>query len=492
MTPSTFHAIGVPAAIVEQLDAAGITAPFPIQSAVVPDAIAGRDVIGRAPTGAGKTLAFGIPLVARLAAAKRRRPTGLVLAPTRELAEQITGELAPLTSALGHRAISVYGGVGYGKQRKALEGGAELVVACPGRLEDLLGEGALVLDDVSFVVIDEADRMADMGFLPAVERIVGRTAAGRQTLLFSATLDGAVDRLSRKLQRDPVRHEVGPAGPDITSAHHVFWSVEPSERVRWAGEVADQLGSIMVFCRTRRGADRVAKQLARTGVAAAAIHGGRSQSQRDRALRDFTTGRVQALIATDVAARGVHVDDVAAVVHFDPPADPATYIHRSGRTARAGATGVVVSMWIDGTQREAKKLQRDVGVDTVVAEPDLTSLAASGTSRRPAAAHNDRHDRRVPAAKPSKAGTPSKATTPSKVSRPSKRIEPAGTRSTGSTGTVVSFHARRGFGFIDAGGDRDVFVHHSNLATTVRKGQRVRFEIREGNRGPEAVAVHAI
>jgi superfamily II DNA/RNA helicase len=500
MPPSTFHALGVPAPIVEQLDATGITTPFPIQDAVVPDAIAGHDVIGRAPTGSGKTLAFGIPLVARLAAAKRRRPTGIVLAPTRELAEQITGELAPLTSALGHRAVSVYGGVGYGKQRKALHEGAELVVACPGRLEDLLGEGALVLDDVKFVVIDEADRMADMGFLPAVERIVGRTAADRQTLLFSATLDGAVDRLSRKLQRDPVRHEVGPAGPDITSAHHVFWSVEPAERVRWTSEVADQLGSVMVFCRTRRGADRVAKQLGRADVTSAAIHGGRSQAQRDRALRDFTTGKVRALIATDVAARGVHVDDVAAVVHFDPPADPATYIHRSGRTARAGSTGVVVSLWIDGTQRDAQKLQRDIGVSGVLADPDLASLAAPGTAPRPSADRHDRHERddRHVAAKPSKASKAQSSGKASKTSKPSKRIEPAVPGSSGghgphaTTGTVVSFHARRGFGFIDAGGNRDVFVHHSNLATAVRQGQRVRFEIREGRRGPEAVAVHAI
>lgn len=460
MPPSTFHALGVPAAIVDRLDAAGITSPFPIQGAVIPDGIAGRDVIGRAPTGAGKTLAFGIPLVARLAAARRRRPTGLVLAPTRELAEQITRELAPLAIALGHRAAAVYGGVGYGKQRKAFDDATELIVACPGRLEDLLAERALVLDDVAFVVIDEADRMADMGFLPAVERIVGQTAAHRQTLLFSATLDGAVARLSRKLQHDPVRHEIGPAGPDVTTARHAFWSVEPTDRVRLTSDVARELGSTMVFCRTRRGADRVAKQLAGFDISAAAIHGGRSQAQRDRALLDFTTGRVRALVATDVAARGVHVDDVAAVVHFDPPEDAATYIHRSGRTARAGASGVVVSLWLPGTHGAARTLQHSIGVDVVVRDPDVTKLIAPTVAKatpaetRPCRSHSD--------------------------------------DSHANTGTLVAFHPRRGFGFIDAGGDRDVFVHHSNLATTVRRGQRVRFEVRQGERGPEAVAVHAI
>ena len=483
MTTSTFPTMGVPTAIVERLDAGGITSPFPIQSAVIPDAVAGRDVIGRAPTGAGKTLAFGIPLVARLAPGRRRRPTGLVLAPTRELAEQITRELAPLASALGHRAVALYGGVGYGQQRRALDDGAELVVACPGRLEDLLATGALRLDDVTFVVIDEADRMADMGFLPAVKRIVEQAASDRQTLLFSATLDGAVGRLSGDVQRDPVRHEIGPTGSDVTSAHHVFWCVDAAERVDRTCEVATRLGSIMVFCRTRRGVDRVAKQLARADVPAAAIHGGLSQAQRDRALRDFSTGRVRALVATDVAGRGVHVDDVAAVVHFDPPEDAATYIHRSGRTARAGATGVVVSLWSPAAHRTARQLQRSVGLDVVVAEPDLEALTTptSATAMRSSPAELQAHPTTVQS-HPTSGHTSRKAR-----SRPTKTHDRPG-----ETGTLIAFHPRRGFGFIDNGGDRDVFVHHSNLATQVRRGQRVKFELRQGRRGLEAVEVYPI
>ncbi len=451
MTPPTFHALGVPAPVVDDLAARGIDTPFPVQTAVIPDGIAGRDIIGRAPTGSGKTLAFGIPLVTALPRARRRRPTGLVLAPTRELAEQITQELSPLTEALDRRAVAVYGGVGYGPQRRALDHGTDLVVACPGRLEDLLAASALTLDDVVSVVIDEADRMADMGFLPAVRRIVEQTATDRHTMLFTATLDRRVGELSRALQRDPVTHEVGPTGPDLSTVSHHFWNVDRAERVHVTGDVATEVGSIIVFCRTRRGADRVAKQLARNGTTAAAIHGGRSQSQRDRALRDFAAGRVRSLVATDVAARGIHVDAVGGVVHFDPPEDAATYVHRSGRTARAGASGVVVSLWTPGTERAAKQLTRDTKLDATLTTPDLGRLA-------------DRHD---PSPDPDGAGDD-------------------------RTGTVVSYDPRRGFGFIDHGAGRDVFVHRSNLTSTVKKGQRVRFSLRDGRRGPEATEVCAL
>jgi superfamily II DNA/RNA helicase len=451
MNPPTFHALGVPAPLVERLAACGIDTPFPIQAAVIPDGLAGRDVIGRAPTGGGKTLAFGIPLVARLESAGRRRPTGLVLAPTRELAEQITQELTPLTATLGRRAVSVYGGVGYGPQRRAFDRGDELVVACPGRLEDLLAADALRLDRVGFVVIDEADRMADMGFLPAVRRIVAQTRVDRQLLLFSATLDGTVTSLSRALQRDPVTHEIGPTGPDRSAVTHHFWEVDPAERVRVTGEVATELGSIIVFCRTRRGADRVAKQLVQRGIAAAPIHGGRSQGQRDRALREFAAGRARALVATDVAARGIHVDAVGGVVHFDPPADAPAYIHRSGRTARAGASGIVVSLWMPGSGQAARKLQRDAALDVEVTSPDLGALSVPDDG-------------------------------------PRSPDRPVGNE----TGTVVSYDSRRGFGFIDRGGSRDVFVHRSNLVTDVHEGQRVRFSLGEGRRGPEAIEVCAI
>jgi superfamily II DNA/RNA helicase/cold shock CspA family protein len=448
-----FALLGVPTAIADHLSSRGITTPFPIQAAVIPDALAGHDVTGRAPTGGGKTLAFGIPLVIDLANARRRRPTALVLAPTRELAEQIAAELRPLAAITGRRVASVYGGVGYGAQRKALDAGVDIVVACPGRLEDLLAMDALQLHDVGRVVVDEADRMADMGFLPAVRRILEQTRADRQVLLFSATLDGTVGRLSSAVQRQPRRHEVGAEGPDMTAARHAFWRVARADRTKLAADIVRRLGSTMVFCRTRHGADRLAKQLAAAGVSAKAIHGGRSQVQRDRALRDFTAGTVRTLVATDVAARGVHVDDVAAVVHFDAPEDAATYVHRSGRTARAGASGVVVSLVEPGTERAVRALQQRIGIDVPVSGPSMASIVA------------------VPAPVPAAAPAPAPA-------RPGLGV-----------GTLVSFFPKRGFGFIDAGRDADVFVHHTNVAATVTPGQRVRFGLREGRRGVEAYDV---
>ena len=288
----TFADLGLPPTICNAIAAAGISEPFPIQAAVIPDVLAGLDVCGRAPTGSGKTLAFGLPLVARLGDARKRAPVALILAPTRELAEQISRALSPYAAALGHKVATVYGGVGYGAQRKLLDQGAELVVACPGRLEDLMKMGALRLDQVTAVVIDEADQMADMGFLPAVRRIVGATAAQRQVLLFSATLEGPVAKLVSDFQNDPSLHEVGEKGPDITAAQHMFWLAERTDRPRHVAGIADALGSTLVFCRTRHGADRLAKQLDKFGTKAEAIHGGRSQAQRDRALEAFKRGKV--------------------------------------------------------------------------------------------------------------------------------------------------------------------------------------------------------
>lgn len=381
MSSPTFGALGVPAHLVARLATDGIHEPSPIQSAVIADVLAGRDVAGRAPTGSGKTLAFGVPLVANLRAGAARRPTALVLAPTRELAQQIAAAVRPLAALDGHRVASVYGGVGYGPQKHDLNAGAALVIACPGRLEDLLSMGAIELSDVRTVVLDEADRMADMGFLPAVRRIIARCHGDRQTLLFSATFDGAIGKLAKEIQRQPVRHEVGAVGPDITAATHLFWRLDREQRTEWTARVATELGATMVFCRTRHGADRLARQLARAGVTAAPIHGGRSQPQRDRALREFTAGTVTALVATDVAARGVHVDDVAAVVHYDPPGDSATYIHRSGRTARAGASGVVVSLVTPGTESDVAALRRDVKIDVAVTAPATDAFGAAGSAR---------------------------------------------------------------------------------------------------------------
>ena len=357
MTSPTFAELGVPTSICQALDSRGITSPFAIQAVTIVDAMDGRDVCGRAPTGSGKTLAFGIPLVVSVGRAEARRPRGLVLAPTRELAEQIRTEIRSFAGKV--RVGVVYGGVGYGPQLKALRDGVDIQVACPGRLEDLIDQGAVSLADVDRVVLDEADRMADMGFMPAVRRLLNQTSSNRQTLLFSATLDGDIAKLTRDYQSDPLRHEVGEETPDITA------------RVGLTAEAVTAAWPAIIFCRTRHGADRLAKQLSRSEVKTAAIHGGRSQSQRTRALADFSIGRVHALVATDVAARGIHVDGVASVVHYDPPEDHKAYIHRSGRTARAGEGGVVISLVQPDQKKGARRLQRDIGLDEPVTDPDL-------------------------------------------------------------------------------------------------------------------------
>ena len=369
MTSPTFAELGVPTNICQALDARGITSPFAIQAATIVDAMDGRDVCGRAPTGSGKTLAFGIPLVVSVGRAETRRPRGLVLAPTRELAEQIRTELRSFAGKV--RVGVVYGGVGYGPQLKALRDGVDILVACPGRLEDLIDQGAVSLADVDRVVLDEADRMADMGFMPAVRRLLNQTSDDRQTLLFSATLDGDIAKLTREYQRDPIRHEVGEETPDITAATHLFWTVDKTARVELTAQAVTAAWPAIIFCRTRHGADRLAKQLGRSEVKTAAIHGGRSQSQRTRALADFSIGRVHALVATDVAARGIHVDGVASVIHYDPPEDHKAYVHRSGRTARAGEGGVVISLVQPDQKKGARRLQRDIGLDEPVTDPDL-------------------------------------------------------------------------------------------------------------------------
>ncbi|MDP6480430.1 MAG: DEAD/DEAH box helicase [Acidimicrobiales bacterium] len=371
MSP-TFSDLGVPGRICEALERRGITEPFEIQAATIADAMSGRDVCGRAPTGSGKTLAFGIPLVADVQRAAPREPRALVLAPTRELAEQISTELR---SFAGKVSIGVvYGGVGYGPQLNALRRGVDILVACPGRLEDLIEQGALSLASVDRVVLDEADRMADMGFMPAVRRLLDQTNPDRQTVLFSATLDGDVARLTRDYQRDPVGHEVGEETPDITTASHVFWNATQADRREITADAVGAAWPAIIFCRTRHGSDRLARQLSREGLKTAAIHGGRSQAQRTRALADFARGRVHALVATDVAARGIHVDGVASVIHFDPPEDHKAYVHRSGRTARAGETGVVVSLVQPNQVRDTKRMQRQIGLDEPLTEPDAAVL----------------------------------------------------------------------------------------------------------------------
>ena len=317
-----FAQLGLPKSLVRALESRGVVEPFPVQEATIPDALAGKDVSGKAPTGSGKTLAFGLPLLTRVERAKPNHPRALILAPTRELADQIKQELAPLAQAAGRNVFAIYGGVGYGPQRNAMRRGVDVLVATPGRLEDLIEQRTVDLSQANIVVVDEADRMADMGFLPAVKRILDRTAKRRQTLLYSATLDGDIAVLSRSYQHDPVRHDAGSTDDEAIDAKHHFWLVEHHDRVEHTADLIRAADRSIVFTRTRHGADRLAKQLTKLGVTAVAMHGGRSQNQRNRALKAFATYRAQALIATDVAARGIHIDAVASVIRINASGDP--------------------------------------------------------------------------------------------------------------------------------------------------------------------------
>ena len=492
-----FRDLGLPESIVRRLESQGKHNAFPIQAAVIPDALAGRDVAGRAPTGSGKTLGFGLPLVARLVDARPKRPVALVLAPTRELAEQIMAELTPFAKAAGHDAASVYGGVGYGGQRKALDRGVELVVACPGRLEDLMQMRAIDLRDVETVVIDEADQMADMGFLPAVRRIVEQTSKDRQVLLFSATLDGPVAKLVADFQHDPVRHEVGPKGPDVHAAQHHFWVVDREDRVSTTADVIQRLGATIVFTRTRHGADRLAKQLGRNGVSAEPIHGGRSQGQRDRALASFKKGQASALIATDVAARGIHVNGVNAVVHYDPPAEDATYLHRSGRTARAGAMGTVVSLLDQSQKKDAMKMQRGIGISEPLTSARVHDLVIHATPEVTKQARTEELDVEHRQTRITREPTPTREPRAARGSASdTSRPVPTGDAADGR-GTVKFFNSGRGYGFItpDDGG-KDLFVHFSVILNegfkTLDNGARVAFDVREGRNGHEAFDVRVV
>ena len=373
----TFKDLGLPEPLIAALAAEDITQPFPVQSSSIPPALAGRDVQGKAPTGSGKTLAFGLALLGRVEKGEGKRPRALVLAPTRELAEQIKNDLEPLAEAVGRRVAAVYGGVGYGPQLGVLRRGVDVLVATPGRLEDLIERGDVDLRKADIVVIDEADRMADMGFLPAVRRIIDQTSARRQTLLFSATLDGEVAVLGRQYQHDPVAIDAGTVGTGSIDVTHHFWHVGRADRPRHTARLISQSDRTIVFTRTRHGADRLVKQLRREGVSSVSMHGGRSQGQRTRALAAFSSGDARALVATDVAARGIHVEEVETVVHYDLAGDPKDYLHRSGRTARAGASGTVVTLVMDGQDSEAKRLLRKLGMRAPIEAPRMEGLGSS-------------------------------------------------------------------------------------------------------------------
>jgi superfamily II DNA/RNA helicase len=373
----TFASLGVPAPLVAVLDGTGITEPFPIQAATLPDALAGRDILGRAQTGSGKTLGFSLPLVARLAGGRTLpgRPRGLVLVPTRELATQVQTVLTPLARAMGLRVTTVYGGVSQRPQVAALSRRTDIVVACPGRLADLIGQGHCDLGDAEVTVIDEADQMADLGFLPVVRRLLEATPAGGQRLLFSATLDSAIDVLARRFLADPARHSVDENPSPAEIEHHVI-TIDPAHRVEVVAALAGGDKRSLVFTRTKRGAERLARQLIAAGIPAAELHGNLAQGARSRNLAAFGSGAVRVMVATDIAARGIHVDGVDLVIHADPPAEHKAYVHRSGRTARGGADGVVVTVQTTAQAREVALLMRKAGVTprTAAADPDSQVL----------------------------------------------------------------------------------------------------------------------
>jgi superfamily II DNA/RNA helicase len=384
------------------LTSRGITTPRPIQARTLPDALVGRDVLGRAETGSGKTLAFGLPLLVRTATASTKRlarqPRGLVLVPTRELADQVHDELLPLAAVLGLRLLAVYGGVPLHRQVQELRRGTDVVVATPGRLLDLLHQDTCSLDAVAIAVLDEADHMADMGFLPAVTSLLDRVPPGGQRLLFSATLDGQVDTLVRRYLTDPVRHTVAPTAAAAARMDHQIRTVQATDKVAIAAELAGRPGRTLLFVRTKHRAARLARQLDRAGIRAGALHGNLAQPARTRALAAFAAGTVPVLVATDIAARGLHVDGIDLVVHFDPPAEPKAYLHRSGRTARAGAAGTVVTLVLPEQATEVAKLHQRAEVTASplsTAHPTASQLPVIAGRQRP----GRRRRRRVVAAR---------------------------------------------------------------------------------------------
>jgi superfamily II DNA/RNA helicase len=406
--PTTFGALGLDDRLTGALAARGIGTPFAIQARALPDAVAGRSILGRAQTGSGKTLAFGLPLLTRLAAQpadnqpadkqpadkQLKTPRALILVPTRELTVQVADVLGPLGRRVGLSTATVYGGVGIGPQIDRVRH-ADLVVATPGRLIDLMERGAVRLGGIEITVLDEADHMADLGFLPAVTRILDATPSGGQRMLFSATLDRGVGRLVDAYVTDPALHAVA-APAASTPAEHRVLVLNAQDKVAVAAEIASRPGRTLFFVRTKHGADRLAKQLDRAGVSAAAIHGDRNQNQRQRALDGFTAGEPRVLVATDVAARGIHVDDVDVVVQYDPPNDAKDYLHRSGRTARAGASGLVVALAEHGQVRELERLHDEAGItasrhEVAVGHDAVRQIATSG--QRPAAPKRGGGDR---------------------------------------------------------------------------------------------------
>jgi superfamily II DNA/RNA helicase len=391
-----FAELGVPGRLVDTLAATGVTVPFPIQAAALPDALAGRDVLGRGRTGSGKTLSFAIPLAAGLADGftSAGRPRGLVLVPTRELASQVQAVLAPLAQALDLTVATIFGGTGQNAQVTALRNRVDIVVACPGRLADLIEQGHCHLGDVEISVLDEADHMADLGFLPVVRRLMEATPPDSQRMLFSATLDNAVDVLVRRFLSDPAVHSVDSATTVPGAMVHHLLTVTPGDRVGVVAALAGGSHRSLVFTRTKHGAQKLARQLAGAGVSVAELHGNLGQGARERNLASFASGATRVLVATDIAARGIHVDGIGLVIHADPPAEPKAYLHRSGRTARAGADGVVITLQSPAQAADVRGLMRRAGVSPLAASVSpgsalLRSIAgprAAWVAAEPAAA----------------------------------------------------------------------------------------------------------
>ena len=389
MTTEGFEALGVSADLAAALHADGIIQPFPIQALTIKDALAGRDICGKAKTGSGKTLAFGIPMLERVGKARPKRPKALVLLPTRELANQVTTVLEPLAKVRDRSVVAVYGGVSMDRQIRALQRGVDIVIGTPGRLIDLMERGEMMLSDVELLVLDEADRMVDMGFLPQVQKLLYKIESPHQTMLFSATLDGAIDRIVQRYLKDPIAHEVVSAEMTVDEMDHAFLLVHEMDKTKVVASIVRSHDRTLIFMRTKRGADKLVRNLEREKIRCGAIHGDLRQGTREQALADFTKGKITALVATDVAARGLDIDAVDVVVHYDLPEDHKAYLHRSGRTARAGATGVAVTLSMWNEENSVRVLQKRLGLAQPIIEifsndprlAELPSLASEGPAQ---------------------------------------------------------------------------------------------------------------
>jgi len=455
----SFADCGVPARIVAALHERGIDTPFPIQAATLPDSLAGRDVLGRGRTGSGKTVAFAVPTLAALSASGRRRaphtPRALVLVPTRELASQVAETMEPLAAAVGLRTMTIFGGVGQNPQVAALRRGVDVVIATPGRLEDLIGQGHVRLGDVEVTVLDEADHMADLGFLPVVKRLLDGTPRNAQRLLFSATLDNAIDQLVKRYLHNPVTHSVDSAASPVPAmAHHLF-HVSRDNKPSVVRELVAGQGRTLAFTRTKHGAKKLAKQLTAAGIPAVDLHGNLSQSARQRNLAAFSEGTSRVLVATDIAARGIHVDDVSLVVHVDPPAEHKAYLHRSGRTARAGAEGVVVTVSTPEERNDTRTLMRQAGirptaVDVAPGHPAigrLTGPAADLVMPAPLPAHqpptSGPRRRSGGGRRGSAAGRPQRGASAQASTGSGRRAPRGGAAPSGRSGGLADFSAGR-------------------------------------------------